>query len=233
MRAVNLLPSDRKREADARGGGVGGGGGSSGPLTTKRVAIVGGVLAAIVCGFVAFSFVGARSDVARKQDALDAIQQQVAEAQAQAIAAQQSQQTQQPQTATTALPADLKAQLDAFNMVASARIQWDQLLSDVSRVIPEGSWLSSLTLQGAPATPVDPSAPAPAPSTPTTAVAPTGFVVSGFALSQPVVAKLLQQLALVPMLSDVTLQRSERANVGADQAFQFTLSANVRLDGAS
>ena len=41
----------------------------------------------------------------------------------------------------------------------------------------------------------------------------------------------MQQLALVPMLSDITLQRSERANVGADKAFQFTLSANVRLDG--
>jgi Tfp pilus assembly protein PilN len=228
MRAVNLLPSDRKREGDARGVGAGG---SSGRLTTARVAIVGGVLAAIVCGFIGFSFVGARSDVAKKQDALDAIKQQVAEARAHAIAAQQ--QSQQPQTATAALPADLKAQLDAFNMVASARIQWDQLLSDVSRVVPAGSWLSSLTLQGAPATPVDPSAPAPTPSTPTAAVAPTGFVVSGFALSQPVVAKLLQQLALVPMLSDVTLQRSERANIGADRAYQFTLSANVRLDGAS
>ena len=43
----------------------------------------------------------------------------------------------------------------------------------------------------------------------------------------------MQQLALVPMLSDITLQRSERANVGADKAFQFTLSANVRLDGVS
>jgi hypothetical protein len=67
-------------------------------------------------------------------------------------------------------------------------------------------------------------------STPT---APTGFVVSGFALSQPVVARLLQQLALVPMLSDITLQRSETTSVGADTAYQFTLSANVRLNGAS
>jgi hypothetical protein len=35
------------------------------------------------------------------------------------------------------------------------------------------------------------------------------------------------------MLSDITLQRSERANVGADRAFQFTLSASVRIAGAS
>ena len=41
MRAINLLPSDRKREADARGS-VGGSAGGSGRLTTARVAIVGG-----------------------------------------------------------------------------------------------------------------------------------------------------------------------------------------------
>ena len=45
MRAVNLLPSDRPQETRSGGGG--------GSFTTTRVAIVGGSLAAIVCGFVA------------------------------------------------------------------------------------------------------------------------------------------------------------------------------------
>jgi Tfp pilus assembly protein PilN len=224
MRAVNLLPSERK-QADGRPG-VAASGSGGGALTTTRVAIVGGAAAAIVCGVVGFTFVGARGDVSKKQDQLDAIQQQVAEAQAQA--ATRTQQT----TTTASLPVDVKAQLDAFNMVASARVQWDQLLSDVSRVIPQGSWLSSLTLQGAPATPTTTTAPT-TPTTPTAAVAPTGFVVSGFALSHKTVARLLQQLALVPMLSDITLQRDERTNVGASSAFQFTLSANVDLNGAS
>jgi Tfp pilus assembly protein PilN len=225
MRAVNLLPSDRSK-SDARPGTAGSGGG--GALTTPRVAIAGGALAAVVVGIVGFTFVGARGDVATKQDALTAIQQQVADAQTKAVSQTH---VKQQQAASTALPTDIKAQLDAFNMVAATRVQWDLLLGDVSRVIPSGSWLSSMTLQGqtAPTTPVDGTA---ATAT-TTASTPTGFVVSGFAVSQPVVAKLLQQLALVPMLSDITLQRSDRTDVGSDSAYQFTLSANVRLDGAA
>jgi Tfp pilus assembly protein PilN len=223
MRAVNLLPSERKREADGRGAPAG-----RGALTTARVAIAGGSVAAIVCAFVGYTTYDARSDVAKKREALAAIQQQVAEAQARAAAQAQHEQ----QAVTAALPEDVKAQLDAFNLAASQRIQWDLLLGDVSRVIPKGTWLSSLTLQGAPA-PAAGQTTTTTSTTPTAPTMPTGFVVSGFALSQPVVARLLQQLALVPMLSDITLQRSERANVGTDKAFQFTLSANVRLDGVS
>jgi Tfp pilus assembly protein PilN len=229
MRAVNLLPSERPQET--RGGTSGGGG----FFTTTRVAIVGGSVAAIVCAGTGFMFVGARGDAAKQRDALTAIQQQVDAARVKAAQREHEQQSaQQAADAATALPADIKTQLDTFNLVASQRVKWDQLLGDVSRVLPKGSWLSSVAIQG-PA-PVDPTAAAAAPTTPTTptvATTPTGFTATGFALSHETVARLLQQLALVPMLSDVTLQRSERADVGADKAFQFTLSANVRLDGQS
>jgi Tfp pilus assembly protein PilN len=224
MRAVNLLPEERKTEAGGVGTSTGGG-----ALTTARVAIVGGSLAVVVAGVVGYTFVGARGDVADKRDSLAAVQQQVDEARARAAAElQQKQQKLQ----VSALPADIKAQLDAFGMVAAQRVQWDLLLGDVSRVIPNGSWLSSLTLQGPP--PVSPTAtPTTPPATPAPQATPTGFVASGFALSQERVVRLLQQLELVPMLSDITLQRSERANVGTAKAFQFTLSANVRLQGVS
>jgi Tfp pilus assembly protein PilN len=222
MRAVNLLPSERPGADPRSGKPVAGGGGA---LTTTKVAIGGGVLTAVVAGAVGFMFVGARGDVASHREALASVQQQVAEAQTRAAARAQ---TQAQQAAASTLPSDIKAQLDAFNMAAAQRIQWDLLLSDVSRVMPQGTWLSSLTLQGA--QPADATSGSPAAAT---AGAPTGFVASGFAFSQPVVARLMQRLALVPMLSDITLQRSEKSNVGADEAFQFTLSANVRLDGAS
>jgi Tfp pilus assembly protein PilN len=222
MRAVNLLPSERNTDA----GGVGGS--SGGALTTTRVAIVGGSVAAIVLGFVGYTFVGVRGDVAEKRDSLAAIEQQVDEARAQAAA--QIQQSQK-QAAATSLTSGVKAQLDAFNVAAAQRIQWDILLSDVSHVVPDGSWLSSLTLQAQPVTTPDPAAQ----QTTTTPqqTTPTAFVASGFALSQERVVRLLQQLELVPMLSDITLQRSERATVGTTKAFQFTLSANVRLDRVS
>jgi Tfp pilus assembly protein PilN len=217
MRAVNLLPSERSPQADPRAGAAGGG-----VLTSTRVAIVGAGLALVVSGVVGYTFVGARGDAAERREALAAIQEQVARAEAEAEAAARASQ----QAAGPVLPADVKAQLDAFRMVASTRMQWDLLLGDVSRVLPSGSWLSSLTLQGTP--PI----PATGTSTPVMATTPTGFVASGYALSHNTVARLMQRLALVPMLSDITLQRSEKANVGPDEAFQFTLSANVRLNGA-
>jgi Tfp pilus assembly protein PilN len=215
MRAVNLLPSERSPQADPRGGAA-----TGGVLTSTRVAIAGAGLALIVSGVVGYTFVGARGDAAEKREALAAIEEQVAQAEAEVEAAARANQ----QVAAPVLPADVKAQLDAFRMVASTRMQWDLLLGDVSRVLPSGSWLSSLTLQGAPTTPST--------STPITATTPTGFVASGYALSHNTVARLMQRLELVPMLSEITLQRSEKANVGADEAFQFTLSANVRLNGA-
>jgi Tfp pilus assembly protein PilN len=216
MRAVNLLPSDRRQaESAARSGGA---------ITTSRVAIVGAGVTAAVVGLVGYTFVGARGDVATQRDALASVQQQVATARTEAAALAQAQ---AQANAATRLPDNVKAQLDAFHMVASQRIRWDVLMGDVSRVVPSGTWLSSLTLQGAAA------ADAAASTGLATSAAPTGFVASGYALSQNTVARLMQQLARVPMLSDITLQRSEKTNVGVDEAFQFTLSANVRLDGGS
>jgi Tfp pilus assembly protein PilN len=227
MRAVNLLPSEKKTEA----GGLSASSAGGGALTTTRVAIVGGSLAAVIVGFVGFTFVGARGDVADKRDSLAAIERQVDEART--AAAAQIQQHQQQVVATT-LSSDVKAQLDTFNVASSQRIQWDLLLSDVSRAIPAGSWLSSLTLQGTSAEAAAAAAAAPQQTTtPPVQATPTGFVASGFALSQERVVRLLQQLALVPMLSDITLQRSESTTVGTGKAFQFTLSANVRLDRVS
>jgi hypothetical protein len=221
MRAVNLLPSERPRPGETRTGGAGGG-----LLTTTRVAVAGGSIAVIAVGFVGFNLVGARDDVSSRRETLRTVQQQVAEAQARAAAEAAKHRSPAP----AALPADTRAQLDAFNLAASTRIAWDQLLGDVSKVLPAGSWLSSLTLQGAPSAGTTTT---PAASTPAPGAAPTGFVASGFALSQPVVARLMERLALVPMLSDITLQRSERADFGTAKAFQFTLSANVRPIGAS
>jgi len=223
MRAVNLLPSERKTEA----GGPAGSGSGSGALTTTRVAIVGASVAAIVLGLVGFTFVSARGDVADKRASLAAVERQVDEARSRAAA--QAQQHDQ-QAAAASLSSDVKAQLDTFNLASAQRIQWDTLLSDLSRVIPDGSWFSSLALQGQPLTVPDPAAQQTTTPPQTT---PTGFVASGFALSQERVVRLLRQLELVPMLSDITLQRSERATVGTDKAFQFTLSANVRLDRVS
>ena len=98
--------------------------------------------------------------------------------------------------------------------------------------MPRGAWLESL--QG---TNAAPAAPAPAststPSTPAAGAAPTGFVVTGYARSQATVARALDRLVLMPALSDVSLQTSERTDVGTKKAFKFTIGANVRSAGGT
>jgi Tfp pilus assembly protein PilN len=184
------------------------------------VVAAGSGLLASTCAAVGFAFLNARADVTDKRQTLQAVQEQVASAQAE-------------QASTAAAFSETQARLAAFTSASSARISWDTLLGQVSGVLPPGSWLSTLRL--AAPLPVAPPAGAESVSSTTPAAAPvattpTAFTVSGFALSQQVVARVMQRLALVPMLSDVTLQRSQRSDVGGKKAFAFTMSANVKVE---
>jgi Tfp pilus assembly protein PilN len=199
MRAVNLLP------ADARPGRT--------PImpSSTSVAVVGAGLLAAVTAFLAVLLVQGHSTVSDKRDKLEALQAQVAQVQA-------------AQARTAAQQGSDRARVAAFAAAASARMPWDNLLDDVSRVLPDGSWISTLNLQ----TGVPEGVPSGTTPTTTTTV-PTGFTVSGIALTQDIVALVMRRLELVPALSDVTLQSSTRTTVGTNKAFQFTMSANVRL----
>jgi Tfp pilus assembly protein PilN len=112
--------------------------------------------------------------------------------------------------------------------VAASRVSWESVLADLSRVLPDQVSLQNLTaLSPTPAaaavsalsstTSADTSstgstsaAPAPAP----VAVAPTSFTITGTTTSHVRVALILDRLALVPWLSDVTLTSSTHASAG-------------------
>jgi Tfp pilus assembly protein PilN len=198
MRAVNILPEQKPR------------GGKPSRVTPTTAAIAGGagLLAAVVAVF-AFLFVQSHDKVSGKQDNLAALQQQVTALQA-------------TQARTAALQSGDQARVGAFTTAAGARMRWDGLLDDISRVLPAGSWLTSLNMQsgGSTATPSTST-------TSTTATVPTAFTVSGVAFTQDTVASVMQRLSLVPALSDVTLQSSSRTTVGTTKAYQFTMSANL------
>ena len=201
MRAVNLLPEDAR---------------NSGPeiLTTTSVAAGAGALFLAVVVFLTLSYVQAHNRVADRDETLQALSQSVEQLQA-------------AQAASAAGQSNDQARVAAFTAAASARMAWDDLLDDVSRVLPDGSWLTSLNMQAA--------APVSVPAGTTTAVAggsvPTTFTVSGVAFSHDVVATVMQRLARVPALSDVTLQQSTRADIGERPAYQFTMSAALRPAG--
>ena len=57
------------------------------------------------------------------------------------------------------------------------------------------------------------------------------LTVTGYVLSQNTVPRVLERLALIPALSDVSLQSTARAP--DNKSTQFTITANVRTAGGN
>jgi len=197
MRAVNLLPEQERQHGPT--------------LVTTTSAVVGGVALVLTATlFVAIAFFQSHGKVNDKEDTLSSIRAQTA-------------QVQEASVRSAAQRGLEQARVAAFTDAASGRFVWDDLLDDISRVLPNGSWLTALSMQGAAAV----AAPA---ATPGAAAAPppTAFTVAGVALTQNTVAEVMQRLELIPELSNVTLQQSARTLVGETPAYQFSMSASIR-----
>lgn len=106
----------------------------------------------------------------------------------------------------------------ALNDALTKRMDWHVMMDRLSRVLPPGAWLSSLTA----------ASPTPASST-TAAPNPNGFSLQGYADSEATVATVLSRLALVPGLSDVVLGGTTTTTVGTNRKLyvQFTINAGV------
>ena len=139
MRAVNLLSEQN------RGDGV--------PtiLTTKSVLAGGATLVTAVGLACGVTFAQNHDRASDRRDTLAGLQRQV---DALGVASDR----------TAAAKSSDSARVAAFTTAASARMRWDNLLDDVSRVLPAGSWLSSLDMQSSTAAPATAS---PTPATPT------------------------------------------------------------------
>ena len=213
MRAVNLLPDPRtdKRHDDGR----------DRLRSTKMIAVAGGAVLIALAVVLGAAFTKAHSDVSNRQAKLESVQSQVAVAQVSVAA-----------SAAAAGRAD--AHLAAVSTAASQRLAWDGLLDQLSRVMPRGAWLESLQGTSAVSTSTSSTSSSTTTTTPsTTGTAPTGFVVTGYGRTQTTVARALERLVLMPALSDVTLQSTERTDIGTKKAIKFTISANVRSVGGT
>ena len=104
------------------------------------------------------------------------------------------------------------ARMAAAGTASEKRVAWEALLADVSRVLPNQVYLQGLSAQSP--TPLAPGAAAPAPTTPapttptTAAPGASGFSVTGVASSHVKVAVVLDRLASLPWLTNVTLVSS-------------------------
>lgn len=180
------------------------------PSKPALVACGGTVLATL---FIAVSFLGASGTVGKRK-------QELADAQARlaAIPAPAP-----PPAIVAQLPQQKTDRVAALASVLGGRIAFDRILREVSQVVPSDVWLESLSASVPTAT-----VPGAAPS-----ATPTGFTISGYTYSQDAVARFLARLEVVPDLSQVTLGSSSGTKLAGRNVVQFSISANVKLPGAT
>jgi Tfp pilus assembly protein PilN len=201
MRAVNLLPRDEvKRSFEA-----------------KRGVIFGAAFGAALATAVLVSMtISAGGTVGEKQAELDTLRAEIAAIPAPAV---------KDANNDDVLAAEKSARIGALSAALTSRVAWDRVLRQVSLVLPEDVWLTSLS--------------ATAPAAATTAGAPTaggptatsGFTLIGSTYSQNGVARFLSRLAVIPDLENVRLQSSESVLVSERDLVQFTILADVRGPG--
>jgi Tfp pilus assembly protein PilN len=195
MRAVNLLPRDETKRSK-----------------TNVPVLVGVVGAVVVCALLSMLFLSASSKVRDKQGELDALNAQLA-----VIPPPPP-----PDTAGAGLASQEQARLTALSGALSKRVAWDRVLRNLSLVLPNDVWLS--TLNATSPVPANVAAPpAVVPGAP-----PTGLTITGFTYSQAGVARLLSRLEVLPDLTNVQLQNSAQAKVGTQNVIQFQIAADVR-----
>jgi len=134
---------------------------------------------------------------------------------------------QQETEANAALASEKNARVTALSTALSKRVAWDRVLSQISQVLPEDVWLTSLTSTAGQE--VDAGA------TTTGAVGPPGASVTliGSTYSQRGVARFLARLGVIPALSDVQLLSSSIVELKPRDLVQFTIQATVKAPGAT
>jgi Tfp pilus assembly protein PilN len=189
MRAVNLIPSDARR----------GGSGDIRSLRGPGSAVVGllGVVLILVTLYVLAS-----NSVSQRTAQLASLQQQVTQAQAEA--AQLNGYTQFAKLA--------QARVQTVKEIASGRFNWQQALSDLSRVVPANTSLSSL------AATVNPGAGTAGGSSSGSlrgAISAPAFELQGCTATQDDVARLMSRLRLIRGVTRVTLSHAVKSAAGA------------------
>jgi Tfp pilus assembly protein PilN len=216
MEAVNLLP------AYARPGHPWATVGKD--LSARRVLKGGSVVACVAVLGLGLGYVYERSVVNDRRATLADVQAEVAVADAKAA----------PLRAAQAAAA---ARMAAAGTVSERRVAWERLLADVSRVLPKQVYLQSLSVQSP--TPLATGATTPAPTTPvpgTPTPGASGFSATGVASSHVKVALVLDRLASLPWLSNVTLVST--VNGGASgttlsRGDTFTVTAGFNSNGGA
>lgn len=188
MRAVNLIPSDARRggSADIRS------------LRGPGSAVVGllGVVLILVTLYVL-----ANNSVSDRQGQLANLQQELAQTQAEA----------NKLDGYTQFAKLAQARVQTVKEIASGRFNWERALSDLSRVVPSNTSLSSVSAT------VDPgagSAGGPSSGGLRGDITAPAFELSGCTATQDDVARLMSRLRLIRGVTRVTLSDAVKSSTG-------------------
>jgi len=203
VRAINLLPKD-----DTRRGGK---------QKKQWIVLVPVVAALLLTVALAAVFLNASGKVKSKQAELNGLKAELAAIPTPDVSKVQSQ---------NALAAEKQTRVTALNTALSHRVAWDRVFRELSLVLPDDVWLTTVSAK-APVSSSAAAAAAPA----TGAVAATGLTLDGYTYSHSAVARLLSRLTVIPDISNVQLQQSQLAKVGTAQVVHFTIAADVRSPG--
>jgi Tfp pilus assembly protein PilN len=187
MRAVNLIPTDQQRGAGGAAGKSGGG-----------AYILLGALALFVV--LAASYVVTGKSVTDKQAQLANITQQATVAEAKAASL----------TSYTKFASIRAKRVDTVSQLAASRFDWAHALREVSRVLPENAWLTTLTATTSSSVNVGGASGALRSSLDVPAIQ-----IQGCTTSQASVAKLIARLRLVDGVQRVSLEDSTKGQESA------------------
>jgi Tfp pilus assembly protein PilN len=194
MRAVNLLPADTYAPKQR--------------LPHAQVVLAAG-LPVLACALVYLGYALEHSKAVNRQDALGAVQSQIA-------ALRPSRALTNESTQVAAQNATREA---ALQSVLAMQMPWDVTLDQFARVLPEKTWLTTLSgLSPTPATM----------STSAAAVSPTSFTIEGYAPSHDAISNLMGRLALVPSFTNVALSSTQLNQINKTTVVQFTITASVQ-----
>ncbi len=210
MRAVNLLPADRQK-------GAKGAKGSGGPKLSKLHGI--GLGALLVAGALGYWGHGIQGQASQKKAEADDLEARVTTLTTQ-IAAQKAKAEVKPAAVST-----FAADRTLVIGLAQARVNWSNVIINLSRVAPASVWLDTIKV----------TTPTGTDSTTTGAALPTAITLSGKALSRTAAVQFISRLDAIPGFEEPVLKGGinpdESENGPTVYTFQLEIPINDGVFG--
>jgi Tfp pilus assembly protein PilN len=193
VRAVNLIPGEQRP-----------GGGGPGASTGSYVVL--GVLAAVVVAVAAYVLAG---------NTVNSRKAEVARVSAQATTTEQQAAALKPYQQFAALR---QARVTTVASLAASRFDWERVMSDLARALPNDVWLTSLTGTVAPGVSLDDANSSGETGALRSAVQSPALELLGCTESQSEVSRVMARLRLLHGVTRVSLASSEKTDASGGAA---------------